>query len=89
MDQGYYFDNVLVANEASKAEEYRSKYWQPKHEVELVCCYIPQCRTCYCASVWAVPLRLSEAKVGLEPELFGDSPLLKKHSRVKKPQQQA
>ena len=36
MDQGYYFDNVLVANEASKAEEYRTKYWQPKHEVELV-----------------------------------------------------
>lgn len=38
MDQGYYFDNVLVTNDAEKAKEYRDKYWQPKHEVEQVCC---------------------------------------------------
>ena len=38
MDQGYYFDNVLVTNDAEKAKEYREKYWQPKHEVEEVCC---------------------------------------------------
>lgn len=36
MDQGYYFDNVLVTNDAEKAKEYREKYWQPKHEVEEV-----------------------------------------------------
>ncbi|KAL3157665.1 hypothetical protein ABBQ32_012105 [Trebouxia sp. C0010 RCD-2024] len=34
MDQGYYFDNVLVTNDAEKAKEYREKYWQPKHEIE-------------------------------------------------------
>lgn len=37
MDQGYFFDNVVVANEASKAAEYRTKHWQPKHELEVVC----------------------------------------------------
>lgn len=37
MDQGYYFDNVLVSNDGEKAKEYREKYWQPKHEVEEVC----------------------------------------------------
>ena len=38
MDQGYYFDNVLVTNDAEKAKEYREKHWQPKHEVEEVRC---------------------------------------------------
>ena len=36
MDEGYYFDNVLVSNHAEKAQEYREKYWAPKHEHELV-----------------------------------------------------
>lgn len=35
MDEGYYFDNVLVSNHAEKAQEYRTKYWAPKHEHEL------------------------------------------------------
>lgn len=37
MDQGYFFDNVLVTNKAEKALEYRTNYWQPKHEHEVVC----------------------------------------------------
>jgi len=37
MDEGYFFDNVLVTNKADKAEEYRTNYWQPKHEHEVVC----------------------------------------------------
>ena len=41
MDQGYFFDNVLVTNKADKAQEYRTNYWQPKHEIEVVC-------TCSC-----------------------------------------
>lgn len=36
MDEGYYFDNVLVSNDVLKAQEYREKYWAPKHEHELV-----------------------------------------------------
>ena len=36
MDQGYFFDNVLVTNKADKAQEYRTNYWQPKHEHEVV-----------------------------------------------------
>lgn len=36
MDEGYYFDNVLVSNHAEKAQEYREKYWARKHEHELV-----------------------------------------------------
>ena len=36
MDEGYFFDNVLVTNKAEKAEEYRTNYWNPKHEHELV-----------------------------------------------------
>ena len=36
MDEGYYFDNVLVSNQPEKAQEYREKYWAPKHEHELV-----------------------------------------------------
>lgn len=36
MDEGYYFDNVLVTNDVEKAKEYREKYWQPKHEIEQV-----------------------------------------------------
>lgn len=36
MDEGYFFDNVLVTNKADKAAEYRTNYWQPKHEHEVV-----------------------------------------------------
>lgn len=35
MDEGYFFDNVLVTNKADKAAEYRTNYWQPKHEHEV------------------------------------------------------
>ena len=50
MDQGYFFDNVVVANEASKAAEYRTKYWQPKHELEVVCCCSLLQAQCHCVT---------------------------------------
>jgi calnexin len=34
MDEGYYFDNVLVSNDADTAAQYREKYWKPKHDKE-------------------------------------------------------
>lgn len=53
MDQGYYFDNVLVTNDAEKAKEYREKYWQPKHEVEEVCCnYLSCSMACNTPEAW-------------------------------------
>lgn len=53
MDQGYYFDNVLVTNDAEKAKEYREKYWQPKHEIEQVPCkhYDGHCLLRICMSL--------------------------------------
>lgn len=36
MDEGYYFDNVLVSNDADTAAQYREKYWKPKHDKEEV-----------------------------------------------------
>ena len=35
MDEGYLFDNVLIANEASDAEEKRTSLWGPKKEAEV------------------------------------------------------
>lgn len=34
MDEGYFFDNVVVSNSVQEAAEIRSKTWGPKHEVE-------------------------------------------------------
>lgn len=36
MDDGIYFDNILVANDPQLAEEYREKYWAPKAAKEKV-----------------------------------------------------
>ncbi len=35
MDEGYLFDNVLIANDASDAEEKRTSLWAPKKEAEV------------------------------------------------------
>lgn len=35
MDDKYYFDNVVVANDPAVAEEFRATTWTPKHEVEV------------------------------------------------------
>lgn len=35
MDEGYLFDNVLIANEASDAEQKRTSLWAPKKEAEV------------------------------------------------------
>lgn len=35
MDEGYLFDNILVANDASAAEAKRADYWAPKKEAEV------------------------------------------------------
>jgi calnexin len=34
MDDGYFFDNILVANDPDAAEDAREKYWEPKKEIE-------------------------------------------------------
>ncbi len=35
MDEGYLFDNILVANDASAAEAKREALWVPKKEAEV------------------------------------------------------
>jgi calnexin len=35
MDEGYYFDNILVSNDASSAEAKRTELWAPKKEAEV------------------------------------------------------
>ncbi len=35
MDNNYYFDDVVVANDPAVAEAFRLKTWTPKHEVEV------------------------------------------------------
>lgn len=35
MDEGYYFDNILIGNDASVAEAKRAALWAPKKEAEV------------------------------------------------------
>ena len=35
MDSGFYFDNIVVANDPAIAAEFRDKTWAPKKEVEV------------------------------------------------------
>ena len=35
MDDGYFFDNIVVSNSAEEAAEVRAKTWAPKKEVEV------------------------------------------------------
>ena len=35
MDEGYYFDNLLVTNDVAEAEKVREELWKPKYEVEM------------------------------------------------------
>ncbi len=35
MDEGYYFDNLLVTNDVAEAEKVREELWRPKHDVEM------------------------------------------------------
>ncbi|KAH9313914.1 hypothetical protein KI387_022541, partial [Taxus chinensis] len=35
MQDGLLFDNILIGNDVSVAQEYRDKYWKPKFEVDL------------------------------------------------------
>lgn len=36
MDSNYYFDNILIDNDPSVAEEYREQFWAPKQEAEVI-----------------------------------------------------
>ena len=42
MDEGYLFDNVLIANDASDAEEKRTSLWAPKKEAEVRSSHMPK-----------------------------------------------
>ena len=35
MDEGYYFDNVLVANDPAVAADHRERYTVPKQKIEV------------------------------------------------------
>ena len=35
MDDGYFFDNIVVSNSAEEAAEVREKTWLPKKEIEV------------------------------------------------------
>ena len=35
MDQGYFFDNILITDDAAVAADYREKYSEPKHALEV------------------------------------------------------
>ena len=35
MDEGYYFDNLLVTKDVAKAEKLREELWRPKYNVEM------------------------------------------------------
>lgn len=35
MDEGYFFDNVLVGSDADEAEKYRVSEWAPKKDIEV------------------------------------------------------
>jgi hypothetical protein len=37
MDNNYYFNDIVVANDPAVAEEFRQKTWAPKHEQEVSC----------------------------------------------------
>ena len=39
MDEGYLFDNVLIANDPSEAEEKRTSLWAPKKAAEVRTCF--------------------------------------------------
>lgn len=35
MEEGYFFDNIVVAATEDEVATIRETYWQPKHEVEV------------------------------------------------------
>ena len=35
MDEGYYFSNIYIGSDESKAASYREQYWTPKKGVEV------------------------------------------------------
>lgn len=40
MDNNYYFDDIVVANDPAVAEEFRLKTWTPKREHEVGCKFV-------------------------------------------------
>lgn len=48
MDNNYYFNDIVVANDPAVAEEFRLKTWTAKHEQEVGRSYLPStsCATC-------------------------------------------
>ena len=38
MDEGYYFSNIYVGNDADEAEKYRDSHWSSKKDIEVRSC---------------------------------------------------